>query len=86
MCGIKVDGENHFTIVPRPGGHFTYASARYDSIYGTVESKWEITGDSQGSADRKAVYTITVPANCTADVTLPDGRTDTAGPGKHIYE
>ena len=23
MCGIRVDGENHFTIAPRHGGHFT---------------------------------------------------------------
>ena len=85
MCGIRVDGENHFTIAPKPGGHFTYASAKYDSIYGTVESKWEIAGDIPESSDRKVVYTITVPAGCTASVILPDGRTDTAGPGKHVY-
>ena len=23
MCGINVDGENHFVISPKPGGHFT---------------------------------------------------------------
>ena len=86
MCGIQVAGENHFTIAPKPGGHFTYASARYDSIYGMVESKWEIAGDSHGSSGQKVVYTITVPANCTADVILPDGRTETVGPGRHVYE
>ncbi|MBQ6255212.1 MAG: hypothetical protein IJJ60_01370, partial [Clostridia bacterium] len=36
-CGIRVAGENRFVIVPRPGGHFTHAKARYDSIYGSIE-------------------------------------------------
>ena len=66
MCGIRMDGENHFTIAPRPGGHFTYAKASYDSVYGLVESGWHKTG-----AETK--FIITLPANCTADVTLPDG-------------
>lgn len=33
MCGIRVDGENRFTIAPRPGGHFTYAKASYQSVW-----------------------------------------------------
>lgn len=65
-CGIRVDGENHFTVVPRPGGHLTHAKARYDSIYGTVESGWE-------KKDGKTVFTVTVPVNCEALVRLPDG-------------
>ena len=63
MCGIRVDGENHFTIAPRPGGHFTFARASYDSIYGTVESAWEIK-------DGKTVYRFTIPANCSASVKI----------------
>ncbi len=66
MCGIRVDGENRFTIAPRPGGHFTYADAKYNSIYGAVESKWE-------RQEGKTIYTITVPANCTAEIMLPGG-------------
>lgn len=34
MCGINVAGENRFTIAPRPGGHFEFAEASYDSVYG----------------------------------------------------
>ncbi|MGM9586125.1 MAG: family 78 glycoside hydrolase catalytic domain [Candidatus Limivicinus sp.] len=64
MCGIRVEGENHFTIAPRPGGHFTYAKASYDSVYGRVESGW--TRESG-----KTVFEITVPANCTAELRLP---------------
>ena len=63
MCGIRVDGENHFTIAPRPGGHFTFAKAGYDSVYGTVKSGWE-------RKDGKTVYTVSVPANCTATLLL----------------
>ncbi len=75
MCGIRVDGENHFTIAPRPGGHFSFARASYDSVYGTVESSWQRT-------DGKTVYTVTVPANCTATVTI-DGVQQTLAAGTH---
>ena len=75
MCGIRVDGENHFAIAPRPGGHFSFAKASYDSVYGTVESSWQRT-------DGKTVYTVTVPANCTATVTI-DGREQTLSAGTH---
>ena len=64
MCGIQVVGENHFVIVPHPGGHFTHAKAVYASVYGTVESGWEKKADGWH-------YTVTVPANCTAQVLLP---------------
>lgn len=69
MCGIHVDGENHFIIAPLPGGHLTYAKASYHSLYGTVESGWRKTEDGME-------FTVTVPANCTAAVRLPD-RTET---------
>lgn len=78
MCGIRVDGENHFTIVPHPGGHFTDAKACYDSIFGRVESGWE--KDAEGMK-----YTIKVPANCTADVQLPDGFKQTVVSGVHTF-
>ena len=64
MCGIRVDGENHFIIVPRPGGHFTHAKASYDSIYGRVESGWR-------RENGKMVFDVLIPANCTAVLCLP---------------
>ena len=66
MCGIKVDGENHFVIVPKPGGHFTHASFSYDSIYGTVSCAWKQQEDGSYKFD------IAVPPNTTADITLPE--------------
>ena len=74
MCGIRVAGENRFVIAPQPGGSFSFAAARYLSVYGPVESKWE-------KRDGRISYTVSVPANCTAELRLPDGRTQVLGPG-----
>jgi alpha-L-rhamnosidase len=63
MCGIRVDGENHLTFAPRPGGNLTVARAAYDSVYGTVES-------GLTKENGKTVYTFTIPANCSASVTI----------------
>ena len=78
MCGIKVDGENHFTIAPTPGGHLSYAEATYQSVYGAVFSGWK-------RAAGKTVYTVTVPSNCTASVRLPDGSERKQDAGTMIY-
>ena len=78
MCGIQVDGENHFTVAPQPGGRFTHAEASYTSVFGKIASRWE-------RRDGKTTYTIDVPANCEATVKLPSGRTETVGAGRHVY-
>ena len=78
MCGIRVAGENRFTIAPRPGGHFTYAKASYVSVYGRVESGWRKTDDG-------IEFTVTVPANCTALVYFPDGSRHEQAAGTHTY-
>lgn len=78
MCGIRVDGENHFTVAPLPGGHVTRAEASYNSVFGMVRSKWE-------KKDGRITYTVDVPANCTASIVLPSGRTETVGAGMHWY-
>jgi alpha-L-rhamnosidase len=78
MCGIRVKGENHFMLSPRPGGRFTHAEASYHSVYGCVSSRWE-------RLDDKTVYTFTVPSNCTAEMVLPSGRTETLPAGTHIF-
>ena len=78
MCGIRVDGENHFTISPQPGGRFTHASASYNSVYGEVSSSWK-------SENGKTVFTVTIPANCTAVVRLPDGSEHEQLPGEKQY-
>ena len=78
MCGINVDGENHFVIFPKPGGSFSYASAEYRSIYGTVKSGWKKEND-------KYIYEITVPSNCTAEVII-NGETQSVSAGSYTFE
>ncbi len=78
MCGIQVDGENHFVIKPLPGGHFTFAKASYSSIFGEVKSGWKKEKD-------KYTYQITIPANCTAKIILPNGETYTVTAGEYHY-
>ena len=65
MCGIKVSGENQFTIAPKAGGKFTFAKCQYQSVYGKVACGWK-------RQNGKTIYSIVVPANTTAKIVLPD--------------
>lgn len=78
MCGIRVTAENRFAVAPRPGGHFTHARADYVSVFGRIESGWQRTKTG-------TVFTVTVPANCTAQVTLPDGSVQEQAAGTKTY-
>ncbi len=78
MCGIKMDRENRFIIEPLPGGHFTYAKASYNSVYGKVESGWR-------TENGKTAFTVTIPANCTAEIRLPGGNIKEVGCGTHCF-
>lgn len=66
MCGIKVSGENEFTIAPKVGGKFTFANCEYQSAYGKVKSGWK-------RENGVTTYKIVIPANTTAKVILPSG-------------
>ncbi|MCQ3035184.1 MAG: glycoside hydrolase family 78 protein, partial [Bacilli bacterium] len=59
MCGINIDGENHFLLKPIIGGKETYAKASYNSIYGEVALSWKKEND-------KIIIDIEVPSNTTA--------------------
>lgn len=76
--GIRPDGINHFTICPIPGGTLTYANACYDSIYGEVASSWKIENE-------KYYFTVTIPANTTAEIYLPNGEIHHVGSGSYDY-
>ena len=68
ILGIRRDEEHpayqHFYLEPQVGGGLTYAEGSYDSMYGKIESSWEI---SEGETE----FHFTIPANTTATVTLP---------------
>ncbi len=65
MCGINVSGERKFTLAPKVGGKFTFASLEYESIYGKVTSGWK-------RDDKKITYTFHIPPNTSAEVILPN--------------
>ena len=78
VAGIRVDGENRFLIAPVPGGSLTFAGAGYKSVYGEVKSRWEKTAEG-------IRYTVTIPANTTAEIRLPDGTTHEVSGGNYYF-
>ncbi|MDR1336064.1 MAG: glycoside hydrolase family 78 protein [Tannerella sp.] len=78
MAGINPDesdpGFRHILLAPLPDfrteipagqERITSVDASYDSYYGRIKSAWHI------NADGSVRYTVTVPANATATLTLP---------------
>jgi alpha-L-rhamnosidase len=66
--GIERDepGFRRFILQPTPDptGEMSWAEGHYDSMYGRIYSRWELT-------DGKLVYDATVPANTSATLYLP---------------
>ena len=77
-AGIRVDGENHFTLAPVPGPGLEHAEAKYLSPYGEVKSTWQRTNS-------KLAFEIVIPANCEAEIRLPDGRKETVTTGRYTF-
>ncbi|WP_372772738.1 glycoside hydrolase family 78 protein [Mangrovibacterium sp.] len=69
VAGLSIDVENpgykHILFHPHPGGGLTNAKVEFESMYGVVKSAWETQGD-------KFIYEVTIPANSTGTVTLPN--------------
>jgi alpha-L-rhamnosidase len=79
-AGIDTDasgpGFHHLTIHPHFDPALPQLHTEYDSPYGTIVSDW------QQSPHR---FTITIPSNTTATVTLPNNKTENIGSGTHSY-
>jgi alpha-L-rhamnosidase len=80
VAGIDSDatgaGFHHLTIKPHFDAKLPQMHAEYDSTYGTVMTDWSrATGR----------FEVKLPANTTATLTLPDGRTEQIGSGLHTY-
>jgi len=71
VAGLNIDpeqpGYKHSILSPHPGGGLTSAKAEYLSLYGLVKSAWEIKGEDFS-------YQVTIPANTTASVSLPQAK------------
>ncbi|TWU27725.1 family 78 glycoside hydrolase catalytic domain [Bythopirellula polymerisocia] len=68
VAGIELDpdiaGFKHFVIKPYIGGALEHAGASYNSIHGTIRSRWERTETTFN-------LHVTVPANTKAKIYLP---------------
>jgi alpha-L-rhamnosidase len=82
ILGIQADeshpGFRRFIIKPEPGQSLTWAKGNYHSINGDIEVSWK-TEDGVFTLD------LTVPANTTATVVMPDNKTYEAGSGKQRF-
>jgi len=55
-----------------------FVQASYQSIHGEIKAAWRKTGD------RKYTYSVTIPANCEAEVVLPSG-IKTISSGDYVF-
>jgi alpha-L-rhamnosidase len=73
-------GYRKLRIAPRPGPGISAAAATHETPYGMAEVSWTLDGSSFALA-------LTVPANTTAEVSLPDGSAAfEVGSGRHAFE
>jgi hypothetical protein len=66
LAGIQSDGVafKRIIIKPTPVGDVTWASARYDSVYGQITSDWKRASD-------RFTLDVTIPPGTSATVYLP---------------
>ena len=68
-AGIEADEEQpgfkHFIIKPQTGGDLRWLDTRYQSIYGAIGVRWEVSG-------QQVNLTIRIPANTSATLALTD--------------
>jgi alpha-L-rhamnosidase len=57
-------GYKKITIAPKPGGNFTNASAKLETLYGEVMSSWKLV-------DNKFTLDVIIPTNTSANIILP---------------
>ncbi len=82
LCGLRLlePGYRKFAVVPGFIKGITWAKLRYESVYGAIETSWRCE-------DGIITVDLTVPANTTALLTLPEkGEALTLGSGSYHYE
>ena len=73
VAGIDIDplqpGYKNIIFNPHPGGGLTVATGEIETFYGKVSSGWKYEGND-------FIYEVKIPANTTAQVTLPFAKAD----------
>lgn len=72
-------GYRSFRIKPIPGGGLTRAEASVRTPYGLAKASWRIE-------DKSFILEAVVPMGTTCEIILPDGKAETVGSGKHIFQ
>jgi alpha-L-rhamnosidase len=75
----EVNGFRQFLIRPYPGGGLKYAGASYQSLQGTIESRWQRQGD-------RLTFDVAIPANTQARVYVPSDKGTPVHEGDHLAE
>ena len=78
VCGIRLTN-GQVIIAPHPDKSLSYARAVYQSPVGVIVSSWQIQEDV-------ITYEISIPANVTAKVILPDGSQKKLTCGTHSLQ
>jgi alpha-L-rhamnosidase len=78
-AGIEImePGYKKILVQPHPSKKLSYSKASFESVYGTIASGWERKGE-------KIVVNVTIPANTSAIVRLPAGKSQISENGKNI--
>ncbi len=81
LAGIRSAGPGYKKIVfkPEPVKGVDYVKASLETPYGKASSKWKLEG-------KKFSWDIEIPANTTATVVTPVGKTEELGSGKYSFE
>lgn len=82
VAGIRTvwekPGYEEFVLQPIYGGSLTEACGKYESVYGTILSKWKLEGN-------QFQYDCEIPVNTAAKLILPDGSKHQIGSGKYQF-
>ena len=82
LSGIRPDpdqpGYKHFFIEPKPPRDLDWVKARYESVRGPITVEWK---RDQGMVN----LAVSVPANTSATVQLPDGTSRHLESGRHQF-
>lgn len=80
LAGIKSDaGFKQFVIEPQPVGDLTWVKASHKTLYGEVKVHWT-------RQNGIFVLKVNVPANTSAKVILPNGKSQMASSGNHEFK
>lgn len=71
-------GYKKIRVAPSLDCGLTYAEVSEETPYGRAAVHWELV-------DSRAIVHVTVPANTTAEICLPDKETVTVGSGRYVF-